>query len=204
MRPDSTTWSRLELSHGASGDDSRARRVMERRTVAVVLNYRTARQIVQAVQTLAASHSRPVATIVVDNASDDGSIETLRAALGDAQLVETAQNDGFAAGCNHGIREAMRVGADCIFLLNSDASIEPEALGALERALDENPHVGIVGPLVVERDDPHVVQSLGMRYTAATGRMRHHGFGRRRNTLTVPVLREVDGVSGCAMLIRRA
>jgi GT2 family glycosyltransferase len=49
-----------------------------------------------------------------------------------------------------------------------------------------------------------VVQSLGMRYTVTTGRMRHHAFGRRHDTLTIPALREVDGVSGCAMLVRRA
>ncbi len=177
---------------------------MERRTVAVVLNYRTARETVQAVWTLRASHSPVAATIVIDNASGDGSVATLRAELGDARLIEAEENHGFAAGCNQGIREALRLGADRILLLNSDARIEPDALGALERALDENPHVGIVGPVVVERADPQVVQSLGMRYTLMTGRMRHHGFGRRRDALTVPALREVDGVSGCAMLIRRA
>jgi len=177
--------------------------MMEPRTVAVVLNFRTACETVQAVQTLAASCSPVAATIVVDNASGDGSA-TLRANLGDAHLVQAERNDGFAAGCNQGIREAMRLGADRILLLNSDARVLPDALGALELALDQNPHVGIVGPRVVERADPGVVQSLGMRYTLTTGRMRHHGFGRRYDALTTPALREVDGVSGCAMLVRRA
>jgi GT2 family glycosyltransferase len=178
--------------------------MMERRTVAVVLNYRTACETIQAVQTLAASRSPVAATIVIDNASGDGSVATLRAKLGDARLVEAERNDGFAAGCNLGIREAMRLGADRVLLLNSDARLEPETLGALELALDQNRHVGIVGPVVVERADPNVVQSLGMRYAITTGRMRHHGFGLRYDVLTLPALREVDGVSGCAMLVRRA
>src|SRR5262245_9752846 len=114
---------------------------MERRTVAVVLNYRTASDTVQAVQTLAASRSPVAATIVVDNASHDGSVTTLRAKLGDAHLVEAEQNEGFAAGCNRGIREAMRLGADRVLLLNSDARALPDALGALELALDQNPRV---------------------------------------------------------------
>jgi GT2 family glycosyltransferase len=177
---------------------------MEQRTVAVVLNFRTACETVQAVQTLAASRSPVAATIVVDNASGDGSVETLRAELGDVHLVQAERNDGFAAGCNRGIREAIRLGADRILLLNSDARLRPDALGALELALDQNPGVGIVGPMVVERSDPGVVQSLGMRYTRTTGRMRHHAFGRRHDALAVPALREVDGVSGCAMLVRRA
>lgn len=176
----------------------------ERRTVAVVLNYRTACETIQAVQTLAASRSPVAAMIVVDNASGDGSVATLREELTDTCLIEAAENDGFAAGCNQGIREAMRLGADRVLLLNSDARVTPDALGALEQALDQHPHVGIVGPMVVERADPRVVQSLGMRYTLTTGRMRHHAFGRRCDAVTVPALREVDGVSGCAMLVRRA
>jgi GT2 family glycosyltransferase len=177
---------------------------MEPRTVAVVLNFQTACETVQAVQTLTGSRSTVAATIVVDNASGDGSVAMLRAQLGDAHLVEADRNDGFAAGCNRGIREALRLGADRILFLNSDARIRPEALGALERTLDENPRVGIVGPMVVERADPRMVQSLGIRYTFATGRMRHRGFGRPYDALTVPGLREVDGVSGCTMLVRRA
>jgi GT2 family glycosyltransferase len=178
--------------------------MMERHTAAVVLNYRTAHETVKAVQTLTASRSPVAATIVVDNASGDGSVAVLQAELDDVHVVETEQNHGFAAGCNQGIREAVRLGADRVLLLNSDARIDPDALGALERALDENPHLGIVGPVLVERADPRVVQSLGMRYRPTTGRMRHHGFGRRYDTLTIPRLREVDGVSGCAMLVRRA
>jgi GT2 family glycosyltransferase len=178
--------------------------MIQPRTVAIVLNFRTASETVQAVQTLTASPSPVAATIVVDNASGDGSVATLRAQLGDAQLVQADRNDGFAAGCNRGIREAMRLDADRILFVNSDARVRPDALGALERALDENPHVGIVGPMVVERADPRMVQSLGIRYTFATGRMRHHGFGRPYDALMVPALREVDGVSGCAMLVRRA
>ena len=177
---------------------------MERRTVAVVLNYRTARETVQAVHTLSASRSPVASTIVVDNASGDESVATLRAELDGATLIEAERNDGFAAGCNQGIRQAMRLGADRILLLNSDARLDPDALGALERALDDHSHVGIVGPVVVERADPQIVQSLGMRYGVTTGRMRHHGFGRRYDAQAIPALREVDGVSGCAMLVRRA
>ncbi len=176
---------------------------MERRTVAVVLNYRTARETVQAVHTLSASRSPVSSTIVVDNASGDGSVATLRAELDGTMLIEARCNKGFAAGCNQGIGEAMRLGADRILLLNSDARLDPDALGALERALDDHPHVGIVGPAVVERTDPRIVQSLGMRYGVRTGRMRHRDVGRPYDARAIPALREVDGVSGCAMLVRR-
>ena len=82
---------------------------MEQRTIAVVLNYQTAGETVQAVQTVAASCSPVAATIVVDNASGDGSVATLREELTDTCLIEAPENDGFAAGCNQGI-ETMRLG----------------------------------------------------------------------------------------------
>src|ERR1041385_8157291 len=51
-------------------------------------------------------------------------------------------------------------------------------VGRLERGLAEAPGVcGIVGPVIASRSAPAVAASRGMRYNAATGRMRHAGVG---------------------------
>src|SRR5262249_24409230 len=65
---------------------------------------------------------------------------------------------------------------------------------------------GIVGPTIASRSAPGVVASLGMSYDRTTGRMRHRGFGRVRYVKSVATqdAREVDGVTGCAMLVSRA
>ncbi|WP_440243498.1 glycosyltransferase family 2 protein [Dokdonella sp.] len=70
--------------------------------------------------------------IVVDNASRDDSVARLRAAGSD--VIVATDNGGFAAGHALAWREAERRGADAIWLLNSDALVEPDALAALMAA----------------------------------------------------------------------
>jgi len=114
----------------------------------VVLNYRTPRLVLDCLESLA-PELRPgeVEALVVDNASADGSAERLRAELArrpwPVGLVEAAENRGFAAGNNLGIRS---LDAEAFLLLNSDTLVRPGAVARLRKALEADPRVGIVGP----------------------------------------------------------
>jgi hypothetical protein len=57
--------------------------------------------------------------ILVDNASEDGTVEYVRGAAPAAQVVETGRNAGFAAGCNLGAVEAS---GELLVILNPDAA----------------------------------------------------------------------------------
>jgi GT2 family glycosyltransferase len=171
-------------------------------TVAVVLNYRTAATTVAAVRSLEQCDAQIAGVIVVDNASGDGSSDVFHRELAGVRLIVSPTNVGFSAGCNLGIREALAICASRILLLNSDAIVPSDSLGALEAALDADAGLGLVGPIIVDLDDPDRVQSLGIRWSAATGRIRHEGHGTRRSTLGPFDRLEVDGLAGCAMLIR--
>jgi GT2 family glycosyltransferase len=173
------------------------------RTAAVVLNYQTPRETVEAVRALQASSAPPTELIVVDNASGDDSVATFEKELAGVTLLRAPANGGFSAGCNRGIAEALDRGVDRVFLVNSDVIVERTALSALENALDADRRLGIVGPVVVSLGDPGVVQSMGITYSRLTGRMRHAGCGTSRFEACNSGTRLVDGVSGCAMLIRR-
>lgn len=171
-------------------------------TAAVVLNYETPVETMAAVASLRRAHTPPAHIVLVDNGSSEAAVRPLRG-LAAVQLIALARNDGFSAGCNIGIREALRQGADSIFLLNSDAVVLDDTIAMLERALLAHPQIGVVGPMVLEQSDPDRVQSLGIRYARASGRMRHEGYGSPRPAASSDEPRTVDGVSGCAMLIRR-
>jgi hypothetical protein len=105
---------------------------------------------------------------------------------------------------NVGIRHALGRGAARILLVNSDVITPPEAIGALERALDSRPGAGIAGPVVLARHAPDRVASLGMSYHRPTGRMRHQGVGAAWPDAERPATSAVDGVSGCFMLVSRS
>jgi GT2 family glycosyltransferase len=173
------------------------------RTIAVILNYQTPGDTILAVRSLQADDKAVDAIVVVDNASSDGSIEAFRKHLTDVEIVECVRNDGFSAGCNAGIAWALEHGATHVLLLNSDVIAPPGTVSALLAALAGDRRIGIVAPEVRFRNNPDLVESRGVSYDASSGRMRMIAHGQRRQNLAAFDCCLVDGVSGCAMLIRR-
>jgi GT2 family glycosyltransferase len=172
-------------------------------TVAVIVNYRTADATVVAVKALQASVIGPSAIIVVDNGSGDGSGSRIAAGVEGFHLIEVAENLGFAAGCNAGIRDALGRGAGRVLLLNADAVVSPSAIGEMERLLESDERLGIVGPVVVSKQPPGQIESYGIRYSRRTGRMWNLDFGNSLSSVVRSARRDVDAVSGCAMLVKR-
>ncbi len=170
---------------------------------AVVLNYRTPSDTLLCVRSLESSSRPPDRIIVIDNGSEDGSEERLRAALPRAEVRSSGLNLGFSAGTNLGIVRALETGAERVLLVNGDALLAPSCLGALEDALEASPALGIVGPVVLRRSRPDLVETLGMSYEPRTGRMRHLGAGATLVGAAPPALRHVAAVSGAVMLVDR-
>jgi GT2 family glycosyltransferase len=173
-------------------------------TFAIVLNFRTPDRTIRAVRSVQQSPIPADRIIVVDNASGDGSAGTLRESLPGIGLIVSETNGGFSWGCNLGIREALARGAARVLLVNSDAVVSPGAVSAMERALDADARLGIVGPLLVSYDNPDIIESAGISYDRFSGRMRHACSGARRSAAAVVDRRTVHGVSACAMLVTRA
>ena len=83
-----------------------------------------------------------VEVLVVDNGSQDASVESARAAARPVRLVALGRNRGFAAAVNLGLR--IRRGRH-VLLLNSDARIEPDVLARGVALLDEHEAIGVLG-----------------------------------------------------------
>jgi N-acetylglucosaminyl-diphospho-decaprenol L-rhamnosyltransferase len=81
--------------------------------------------------------------VVHDNASGDGTLEH----LGDALVIRSSSNLGFAAGTN-GAFDASR--GRYVFLLNPDCELAPGALTAVFDFLEEHPHVAAAAPLLID------------------------------------------------------
>jgi len=88
--------------------------------------------------------------VVIDNASHDGSVDLVRERFPNVHLIASTENLGFGAGCNLALAQASVGGA--ILWLNPDAELMPGALPALLAALDADPSVALVGPLVTYPD----------------------------------------------------
>jgi GT2 family glycosyltransferase len=87
--------------------------------------------------------------IIVDNHSDDGTIEMLNEEFPDVRLLVNDHNTGYTRPNNQAIRESK---GRYIVLLNPDTLVKPNAIAELFRFLESHPEIGIVGPKVLNRD----------------------------------------------------
>lgn len=76
--------------------------------------------------------------IVVDNGSQDGSVAAIRNAYPGVHIIESAKNLGFAAANNMGIRQALKMKSDFIWLLNNDTLVDEDALSLTEAFADKS------------------------------------------------------------------
>ena len=91
--------------------------------------------------------------IVVDNGSQDGSVEWLQSQQ-DVRLIANWKNVGFPKGCNQGMAIAQ---GDEILLLNNDVVVTAHWLDNLHQALYSAPEVGAVGPVTNNCSNRQVV-----------------------------------------------
>ena len=105
----------------------------------------------------------PVSTVVVDNASKDGTIEYIREHFPEIHLIESEKNLGFGGANNIGIRYALDQGCDYCFLLNQDAWIEPDTMAELIRISQAHPEYGILSPVHLNKEKTNVEKWLLQR-----------------------------------------
>ena len=90
----------------------------------------------------------PVQTVVIDNASNDGTVEYVREHFPEIHLIESKENLGFGRANNLGMRYALDNGCDYVFLLNQDAWIDtPDTLKKMVEIYEQHPEYGILSPM---------------------------------------------------------
>ncbi len=105
--------------------------------------------------------------VFVDNGSTDGTVELLEQEASWARVKLLGENVGFGRGCNAGFSEVV---TPYTILVNPDAIVEPDVIVGLAEFLDANPHVGIVGPAIIEGEQEELgaLQEAGERGTPLT------------------------------------
>lgn len=86
---------------------------------------------------------------IVDNNSQDGSVEMINSDYPQVKLLALPKNIGFGAANNLAIKDAK---ADYIFLLNPDTEITADFFVKIFEYMENNPAVGIVGPKIKNDD----------------------------------------------------
>jgi GT2 family glycosyltransferase len=136
--------------------------------------------------------------ILVDNASNDGSVEYVRSRFPWVRVIALDRNYGFTGANNAGAREAR---GRYLAFLNNDTAADPAWLRTLRDALDEVQGIALATSRIVYMHNPAIVDSAGDGLTRWGGAFkRHHG----RPASEVTASREVFGACGAAFMISRA
>ncbi|MCX5679366.1 MAG: glycosyltransferase family 2 protein [Candidatus Omnitrophica bacterium] len=139
---------------------------------------------------------------VVDNNSTDGSVDYIARDYPEVALIRSVSNLGFAAGNNVGIECALKEGCEAVFLINNDTIIDEPLVPSCVKILEDDPSVGVVGPVIVEADNPEVIQSAGGRISLWNLNFPYIKKGKRY--LRSDHIEAVSYVLGAAMLIRKS
>jgi N-acetylglucosaminyl-diphospho-decaprenol L-rhamnosyltransferase len=139
-------------------------------------------------------------TLVLDNASDDGSAEAVRARSGDARLIERERRTGKAENDSTLMQEAQ--GEYCL-LLNEDSELRPGAAEALVEALEADPRAAAAGAQLLDSDGRPV--PCAWRFPGVGTALAGALFLHRRLTVQSGgrSTRRVDWAQSSALLVRR-
>ncbi|MBN1875885.1 MAG: glycosyltransferase family 2 protein [Anaerolineae bacterium] len=148
-----------------------------------------------------------VETIVVDNASADGSAQTVREQFAWSRLIENAENVGFARANNQALQQSR---ARYVLLLNSDTEVYPGAVEAMVSFMDEHPEAAGCGPRLLNADGSlqpscHPVLTPGRefwRLMFLDRIWRRATYDQKHWDLSKP--RRVEVIKGACLLLRRA
>jgi len=148
--------------------------------------------------------------IVVDNASDDGSVEMVTSSYPEARLICNEKNEGYAKGNNIGMCASR---GEYILLLNSDTEVREDAIEKMVGFLESNPEYGACSPKLINPDG--TVQKACMRFpdlkvvfffdTMLESMFPENRFVRRylMNDFDHCHSRDVDQPPGACFMIRR-
>ncbi len=182
---------------------------MTNKEISVVLvSYNTAALLPDAIAALrSAAEGYSLQTIIVDNASRDGSVALIKRDYADCELIENPVNVGFGRANNQAIPH---IQGEYVLLLNTDAFVAQDTLHKTVAYMDAHPECGALGVKLVGRDG---VLQPSCRYfpTPLNIFLRRTGLNRLLPWVRMvddmgwdhASARNCDWVPGCYLLIRR-
>lgn len=144
------------------------------RVTVVVVNFNGGDMVLDCLSALRRQGFDDFRTVVVDNASSDGSAQRIAADFPEVALLQSPRNLGFAGGVNHALR-SMAPG-EYVALLNPDAFPDPDWLEQLVAAARRHPEAAAFGSRMLRAGDAATLDGVGDAYHVS-GMVWRVGYG---------------------------
>ncbi|MEP7287865.1 MAG: glycosyltransferase family 2 protein [Chloroflexota bacterium] len=168
-----------------------------KQTTIIIVNHNTLKELIPCLNALYKTLGPDDEVIVIDNASSDKSVATIRILFPDLLLIASPSNNGFGSGNNLGSYYA---NGEYLVFLNPDTIVRENWLEALIAPLQNNPHVGLTTSKILMQYDAEHINTCG-NSIHITGLTLCRGANAPASTFDQ--VEEIDAVSGAAFAIRR-
>jgi len=178
----------------------------------IIVNYNVRHYLAQCLESVArASQDIEVETVVVDNASSDGSQEYIKRLFPEIRYIYNENNEGFARANNKGIKATS---GKYVLLLNPDTILSEDSLRRCVSFLDATPTAGATGVMMLKSDGDFAKESRRgiptpfVAFCKMSGLCSHFPKNRRLGKYYMGYLdkeqpSEIEIISGACMMIRR-
>ena len=138
---------------------------------------------------------------VVDNHSDDDSVEAIRTHYPWVRLIANQENLGFAKANNQAIRQLQ---TEYVLLLNPDTVVAKDTFREVLRFMDEHPKAGGAGVMMCYEDGSRAPESRRALPTPWVAALKMLGFTRRYYMSHLPwdLPCQIEVISGAFCLLR--
>jgi GT2 family glycosyltransferase len=175
---------------------------MNPKVAIIILNWNKKDYVLALLQSLRGINYDSHDIIIVDNASTDGSVETIKELHPHIRLIVNPENLGGTGGFNSGIRYVMESGGyEYLWLLDNDAEVETGTLAELVVAMEEDKSIGIAGSRIVDINSRDITIEAGAFFRWDTIEVKPL-FRNERNIQFKDKVQDVGYVAICSALVR--
>lgn len=164
----------------------------------IIVNYKNCEDTKECVKSLINIYKIGYSIVIVDNASNDGSVQKLKNEFEKKVIIiENTVNQGFGVASNNGAKYAIEAGATHILLLNNDTTVDSNFLICLLKKVQDN---RICVPKILSYYDKDKIWYAGGQIDRMRGTSRHFGMW-EEDAPIYSIEKKVDYLSGCCVLI---
>ena len=179
--------------------------LLDRGKVAIILvNYNGAKDTIECIESIKHTTYEDYEIIVVDNCSTDDSVSILEEYSKRVHFVflRAEYNNGFSAGNNIAIKEAIEKGFDYILLLNNDTVVTSDYLEKLIAGFSCSRSCGVTISKINYEKDRDIIWYAGGNLNFRTSRTEHWNYN-KKDAFEIKKPCKVSFATGCCMCLSK-
>ena len=171
----------------------------------IIVNYNVRDYLISCIKSIFenSSKSLSIEIIVIDNNSNDNSVDYLNKYFPEIKLIINDQNEGFTKAVNLGAKHSK---GRYLFILNPDTYFIDDSLSILFETMEKNKNISLLGPALISESN-NIQQSYWKRPTllsTSLSLMYLDKMNKKKNYANelINKIKEVETISGGAFFIR--